>query len=253
MIVRALSPTGDWTFGAGLNNYLSAGNAVTQAIATTLMMFLGDCFFATNTGIDWLNLLGGKNSLALSLSINSAILNIQSQGQQVVTQINSVNFDVNEDTRAFSVTYNVQTIYGTVTGTVNQNLGVGPLAPPAITPLLPQFNQPLLNNSSNVAITNAQFNSQAWWEVDLAYYIERRSSAGSYNQRGVLTVLYDPDLLTWEIDNVVLTGSSGPTSGVAFSINASTGQVSYSSDNLTGTGYVGNLIIGSTNTFPAGA
>lgn len=124
MIVRALNSSGDWTYGAGLNNYLSAKAAVAQAIGTRLSSFLGDCFFATNAGIDWFNLLGGKNQLALQLAISATILNTQSQGQQVVVKVTSLSVNLNDTTRLFSVSYTAISIFGVISATVNQNLGV---------------------------------------------------------------------------------------------------------------------------------
>jgi hypothetical protein len=253
MRVRALDSNGDWTFGAGLNNYLTGTAAVSQAIATRLLSFLGDCFFATNEGIDWFTFLGGsKNQLALQLAINAVILNTQSQGVNVITNIVAVSVQLNDVTRAFTVTYEVTSIFGTVTGTINQNLGIGPLAPP-VNNLLPQFNQTLLNNVAATAITNALFNSNAFWEIDIEYFIERRTSTQGFLQRGTLICEWDPFALQWDIDNVILSGSSGPTTGVTFTINASTGQVSYVSDNVTGSGYVGNLIVQAVQTFNAGS
>lgn len=252
MRVRALTLEGDWTFGAGLNNYLLANAAAAQAIGTRLSMFLGDCFFATGNGIDWFNLLGSKALLTLQLSINTTILNTQSQGQNVVTMINSLSTNLDHVTRIFTASYNVSTIFGPVQGVQTINLGVGPVAPPVMNGLLPQFNQVLFNNISATPVSGAIFNPTVWWEVDLNYFIERRSSAGSYIQRGTLTVAYDFDLGQWEIDNVVLFGASGPDTGVIFTVNAGTGQVYYASDDLGGTSYVGNLIIGSGATFVAG-
>lgn len=253
MRVRALNSQGDWTFGAGQNNYLTNKAAVSQAIGTRLLMFLGDCFFATNQGIDWFTFLGGsKSQLALQLAINAVILNTQSQGVPVITEIVALNVSLNSVTRAFAITYEATTVFGTISDEVNINLGVGPLAPPVSTPLLPQFNQTLLNNVSATAITNARFNPTAFWEVDLEYFIERRDNIESFVQRGTLVCKYDVDTTSWTIDNVVLGGASGPVSGVVFTIDPSTGQVFYASDNMTGSAYVGNLIIQSLQTFVAG-
>lgn len=119
MRVRALNSSQDWTYGAGQNNYLTSTAAVAQAIGTRLSSFLGDCFFATNAGIDWFNLLGGKNQLALQLSISATILNTQSQGQSVVTGILSLSLNLNPTTRVFTVTYRAASIFGLVEGTVN--------------------------------------------------------------------------------------------------------------------------------------
>ncbi len=248
MIVRALTSQGDWTYGAGKNNYLSANAAVGQSIGTRLMSFLGDCFFATNAGIDWWNLLGNKNLLALELAINAVILNTEN-----VTGIVSVNINLNHQTRAFTASYIASTSFGNVKGIVNQNFGVGPVTPPVNNALLPQFNQVLLNNVSATAINNAVFDSAIYWEVDLPYYIERRTSTQGFIQRGTLRCKFDQYVGTWGVDDNVWAGSSGPTTGVVFSINPSTGQVYYASDDVTGMGYVGNLIIQSGNLFVAGA
>lgn len=250
MRVRAITGLGDWTFGAGLNNYLTARAAAAQAIGTRLSSFLGDCFWATNVGIDWFNLLGNKNQLALQLAISATILNTQSDGQNVVTGITTLNTALDDVTRVYSVAYTATTIFGPVEGVVNQNLGIGLMSP--VNNLLPQFNQSLLNNVGATVISNALFNSVLFWEVDLEYFIERRSDTQSFVQRGTLVCAFDTHTSTWSVTDVVLAGSSGPTTGVAFSINPSTGQVSYASDNITGSNYVGNLIVQSLETFAAG-
>lgn len=247
MIVRQITQSGDWTYGAGRNNYLSANAAVAQTIACRLMSFLGDCFFATDAGIDWWNLLGGKNELALQLAINAVILNTEN-----VTGIVTLNVALDHETRAFSISYTASTSFGNVSAVVNQTLGVGPVGPPAVPALLPQFNQTLDNNASATTIIGAMFNSVAFWGIDLNYYIERRTSTQNFVQRGVVICEFNIDTGLWSLTDNVLSGSSGPTSGVTFTIDASTGQVSYASDNITGSSYVGNLIIGSGATFVAG-
>lgn len=248
MIVRALDSTGDWTFGAGKNNYLQNNAAVAQSIGTRLLMFLGDCFFATNQGIDWWTFLGGsKNQLALNLAINAVILNTEN-----VTGIVQVSVNLDDATRAFSIVYEATTSFGNVSGVVNQNLGVGPLAPPISNPLLPQFNEPLVNNVGATVITNAVFDSSLYWEIDLEYFLERRTSTQGFVQRGTLVCKFDIDAEAWSITNVVLAGSSGPITGVDFTIDPTSGQVSYASDDMTGSNYVGNLIVQSMATFLAG-
>lgn len=104
-IVRALDENGEWTFGRGLNNYLSGNAAVAQDIACNLSMFLGDCFFQTNAGIDWFNLLGSKNQPAILLAINAAILNTLGVTGLLQTSVNL------SENRVLSVTYKVQTVY----------------------------------------------------------------------------------------------------------------------------------------------
>lgn len=112
MIVRALDENFDWTFGAGFNNYKSNRDAVAQNIRTRLLSFLGDCFFATNAGIDWFNFLGSKNQTALNLAISAMILNTEN-----VTGIVQLSVTLTAQ-RNFTVIYNASTAFGNVTSTV---------------------------------------------------------------------------------------------------------------------------------------
>ena len=105
MIIRAIDVNGDWTFGKGGEDYLSANNAVAQLIQTRLLMFLGDCFFAPSEGVDWWNLLGGKNQLAINLAVNATILgtdNVLSLVQSSITL---------DATRNLSIVYTVTTAF----------------------------------------------------------------------------------------------------------------------------------------------
>jgi hypothetical protein len=106
MIVRSLDSNHDWTFGQGLNNYLSNSAAVAQNIDTRLLMVLNDCFFATNQGIDWFNFLSSKSQLALSLAVQSTILNTTG-----VTGLVSSNVSLNDPTREITMNYTVNTVY----------------------------------------------------------------------------------------------------------------------------------------------
>lgn len=110
MRVRALDVNHDWTFGTGKNNYLVGNNAIAQNIDTRLLSFLGDCFFDTGAGIDWFNLLGSKNELALNLAITAVILN--TVGVTGLLQV-SINLDIN---RNLTVVYRVQTTFSQASG-----------------------------------------------------------------------------------------------------------------------------------------
>lgn len=118
-LVRALDSDGDFTFGAGLGNYLSYNNAIAQNIKTRLSSFLGNCFFDIGAGIDWFNLLGAKDELTLNLSISSVILNTEG-----VTGILELSTSLGSN-RAFSVSYEVQTVYSTVSSTFVFDSSVG--------------------------------------------------------------------------------------------------------------------------------
>lgn len=112
MIVRALDSNGDWTFGQGLNNYLLNNAAVAQNIGTNLLQVLGDCFFATDQGIDWFNFLSSKNQLALQLAVQTTILNTPG-----VTGLVSSSLSLNRQLRNVTMNYTVSTVYTSQTGT----------------------------------------------------------------------------------------------------------------------------------------
>lgn len=117
MIVRALDVNGDWTFGKGKNDYLSGVDAVAQSISTRLDCFLGDCFFSTSFGIDWWNLLGTKQELALSLAISAMILNTPE-----VLSLEQLSISLDPSTRNLTVVYTVNTIYGRISEIAGQNV-----------------------------------------------------------------------------------------------------------------------------------
>lgn len=123
MRVRALDLNGDWTFGKGANDYKVDQNgkpdALAQNISTRLKSFLGDCFFNTGAGIDWFNLLGSKNEVALNLAISSVILNTQN-----VTGIDQLSATV-DDNRRLTIQYKVQTVYSVLSNSFQFDIGSG--------------------------------------------------------------------------------------------------------------------------------
>jgi hypothetical protein len=122
MSTRALTSSGDWTFGAGAGNYLSGNAEVAQNISTRLKMFLNDCFFATDQGLDWFNLLGSKSLTVVALAINANILNAPNNS---VTGVIQLYLTLN-GTRGFSVAYTVQTVYSqSVLGEFTYDVGTG--------------------------------------------------------------------------------------------------------------------------------
>lgn len=119
MIVRALDSGGDWTFGASLSDYKSANAAVAQNIQTRLSSFLGNCFFDVNAGIDWFGFLGGSKSvIALQLAISAVILNTEN-----VVGILQLGVNLNDNSRSFTISFNVQTTYSVSHGTFTYSLG----------------------------------------------------------------------------------------------------------------------------------
>ncbi len=107
MSFRNLDENHDWTFGKGLQNYVKNDKEILLNLKTRLLSFLGDCFFATDEGIDWFSHLGGKDRNIILQDVKRVI--VQTDG---VRKINSVDFYENSD-RSFILTYNIDTIYST--------------------------------------------------------------------------------------------------------------------------------------------
>lgn len=107
MTFRNLTSDNDWTFGAGKNNYVQEQQEIALNIKTRILSFLGDCFFATNEGIDWWNLLDYNKQEQLENAVQKVII-----GTPGVTGINSVDAVLNAD-RKIMISYDIQTIYST--------------------------------------------------------------------------------------------------------------------------------------------
>lgn len=106
MIIRALTPNGDWTFGKGLADYNQNEQAVEENILTWLQSWVGNCFFALRDGVDWQNLLDVGQQANLTDSIRLNIL--QRYG---VVGINKLDVVFDRRTRHISITAAIQTIY----------------------------------------------------------------------------------------------------------------------------------------------
>jgi hypothetical protein len=105
MSFRNLDSAHDWTWGANKSNYVTANQEIGLNLETRILSFLGDCFFATNEGIDWFNLLDYHYQDRLENAVQETVKNTDG-----VTAINSVDSIVNAD-RKIRITYDVQTIY----------------------------------------------------------------------------------------------------------------------------------------------
>jgi len=117
MIFRNLTPSGDFTFGQGLGNYISGNPAIALNIKTRILSWLGNCFFDTTAGIDWLNRLGSKGQEGL-LETDLRRIILQSYG---VTGITSFSYSLVG--RAFTANYSIDTIFSqSYQNTINQDL-----------------------------------------------------------------------------------------------------------------------------------
>jgi hypothetical protein len=95
----------DWQFGAGLGSYVTEEQEIAINLKTRIMSFLGDCFFATNEGIDWWNLLDYRYQDRLENAVQEVIKDTPG-----VTAINSVDVIVRAN-RKIRLQYDIQTIY----------------------------------------------------------------------------------------------------------------------------------------------
>lgn len=96
------------------------------------------------------------------------------------------------------------------------------------------------NQATNADITGLVISEGTYRAVEIPYTIERRDDTQGFRQMGRLICTFDQFSATWSLADIVDAGSSGPTSGITFGITAA-GQVIYSSDNFTGSNYVGKL------------
>lgn len=95
----------DWDFGNGLGSYVTEQQEIALNVKTRVMSFLGDCFFATDEGIDWWNLLDYRYQDRLENAVQEVIKNTPG-----VTAINSVDVLMGAN-RKIRLQYDIQTIY----------------------------------------------------------------------------------------------------------------------------------------------
>lgn len=101
MRFRNLTADGDWCFGKGRNSFLMNDRALMMNIRTRLLSFLGDCFFDEEAGIDWWNLLGGKDLRSLLASVQRVVLR-STQVKRIV------DLDYTLTDRVFSIRLSVE-------------------------------------------------------------------------------------------------------------------------------------------------
>lgn len=129
IIVRKLGPNRDPIFGNGIACFLTDLYAVAQIIETSLLLFQGEWWNATNVGLPLFQQIIGKaannRQAIIALLIQQTII----QSSQFVTGITNVQFKYNSATRMFSYACIAQTSFGTVAVTFSPgNLAVLPVA-----------------------------------------------------------------------------------------------------------------------------
>jgi hypothetical protein len=109
MRYRALSPSGDMTFGSSLNNfYIDIPQAVGQAVETGLELWLGEWYLDTSLGTPYVQGVLGKFTQAEADGI------IQARILEIEGVVDYANYQSVYDTvaRSISISMNLDTIYG---------------------------------------------------------------------------------------------------------------------------------------------
>ena len=106
MIFRQLTGIGDWIYGQGVSGYATQNNAIGLNIKTRLLSWKGDCFFSLGDWVDWLSRLDKGQKDNLTHELYTVIL--KSYG---VVKINSFTVVLDDTTRHYTATYNVETIF----------------------------------------------------------------------------------------------------------------------------------------------
>jgi hypothetical protein len=120
MIVRKLSPTGDFTFGASQLNFLNnSPEAVAQVVRTSLLLWLGEWYLDITLGMPWIEgVLGKHNQSMADITIQDFILGVQG-----VTDITSFTSNDERNERLYTGSVEIDTVYGpTALQIANQSL-----------------------------------------------------------------------------------------------------------------------------------
>lgn len=104
-MIRNLDENHDWTFGAGLSNYVVENQEIALNIKTRVLSFLGDCFFAPTEGIDWWHLMEYNKRDEMENAVMNTIATTPD-----VTQINNIDSILNAR-RELKLYYDVETVY----------------------------------------------------------------------------------------------------------------------------------------------
>lgn len=109
MRVSRLTKNNDWQFGRSHDNYITKTNAIKQNIVTRLKSFANDWFLDLSANIDWLTLLGEKNTKdEIYREVTRVIL-----GTENVVKITSINISEDRANRTAILAASVSTIFST--------------------------------------------------------------------------------------------------------------------------------------------
>ncbi len=107
MRVSGLDEDGDWRFGRGLASYISRGDAVRQNVVTRLKSFRSDFFLDIDANIDWIDLLGRRETREEILRAVERVT-LATDG---VTAITKLEIDVKTSIRKATIMLSFGTIF----------------------------------------------------------------------------------------------------------------------------------------------
>ena len=115
MRYRALSATGDYTFGQSAGNFLvdSTSNpvAIAQSVLTRLKLLQGEWFVNLLSGVPYATAILGKGTKPYYDQVIKTVI-LQTKG---VTQINAYSSVLNSAKRSLVITATISTIFGPIT------------------------------------------------------------------------------------------------------------------------------------------
>ena len=117
MKVAGLDALGDWQFGRSKSTYIQDSEAIAQNVVTRLKEFKGDWYANTAKGIDWISLLGARNTRKqIENEVRRVVL--QTQG---VASLDQLEITVNVQTRRGTIRLAYTDIFS---GKFEQEIGV---------------------------------------------------------------------------------------------------------------------------------
>lgn len=117
MRVRAIDSNGDWRFGHGLADYKTAHRAIAQNVQTRVKSFSNDWFLDTSANIDWIGLLGQRNSKDKIVREVARVI-LETPG---IARIDALDVEPDEKQRYISISATLTDIYRE---TFNTEIGV---------------------------------------------------------------------------------------------------------------------------------
>jgi len=118
MKVSSLDENKDWRFGRGRASYIAKAEAVRQNVATRVRSFTNDWFLDTTANIDWLTLLGARNTqTTIEREVERVILTTVG-----VARIDNLESIVTRKDRKITIIAKITTVYDTQ---FTEEIGVG--------------------------------------------------------------------------------------------------------------------------------